>query len=178
MSTIQRDSERHSTAVLDPTGSRHDGSPPTSQAVIVRNQNHKQGTLRTYLYSCLVGLLGLSLTFYKTGAAWLPFGPKFSVDDYVGRTRHVLSTTPLIDGHNDLPYVIRQELKNKINGPKFDFGGHLLSHTDLNKMRTGQFGGQFWSVFMECLGEGAPQLEDPTVCQTSIISRYLSWQVD
>lgn len=74
----------------------------------------------------------------------------------------MLSTTPLIDGHNDLPYLIRQELKYKINGPRFDFQA-LLSHTDINKMRAGQLGGQFWSVYMECTEEGVPQLEDPTV---------------
>jgi membrane dipeptidase len=32
-----------------------------------------------------------------------------------------MKTTPLIDGHNDLPYLLRLELKNKIYDSKFDF---------------------------------------------------------
>ena len=41
---------------------------------------------------------------------------KQSVDptDYSLRTERILSTTPLIDGHNDLPYLLRIELQNKI----------------------------------------------------------------
>ena len=34
--------------------------------------------------------------------------------DYALRTERILSTTPLIDGHNDLPYLLRIELQNKI----------------------------------------------------------------
>lgn len=34
--------------------------------------------------------------------------------DYALRTERILRTTPLIDGHNDLPYLLRVELQNKI----------------------------------------------------------------
>lgn len=34
--------------------------------------------------------------------------------DYQGRLKDILSTTPLVDGHNDLPYLLRIELQNKI----------------------------------------------------------------
>jgi hypothetical protein len=78
-----------------------------------------------------------------------------------------LWTTPLIDGHNDLPYLLRLELKNKIYDSKFYFkqGGILFlsnsktqlltilqglaSHTDLARLKEGRIGGQFWSVFVE-----------------------------
>lgn len=50
-----------------------------------------------------------------TSAAYLSIrAPEPS--DYALRTRRVLSTTPLIDGHNDLPYLLRIELQNKIYG--------------------------------------------------------------
>lgn len=43
--------------------------------------------------------------------------------DFRSRTARVLTTTPLVDGHNDLPYLLRIELKNKIyNGSTFSFG--------------------------------------------------------
>jgi hypothetical protein len=34
--------------------------------------------------------------------------------DYVARTERILRTTPLIDGHNDMPYLLRIELQNRI----------------------------------------------------------------
>lgn len=136
---------------------------PASQALVLsRNSRSPQG-LRKYLYSALVGSVAILTTLYQTGTGLSLFGPRFEATDYAGRTKHVLSTTPLIDGHNDLPYILRQELKNRIYDPRFDFRGHLLSHTDLSKIRTGQLGGQFWSVYIECAAEGVPQLEEPTV---------------
>lgn len=42
--------------------------------------------------------------------------------DYEGRVKHILDTTPLIDGHNDLPYLLRIELQNKIyDSEEFNF---------------------------------------------------------
>ena len=41
--------------------------------------------------------------------------------DYTTRTHHLLQTTPLIDGHNDLPYLLRLEIKNKIYDGRFTF---------------------------------------------------------
>ncbi|TDZ17466.1 putative dipeptidase [Colletotrichum orbiculare MAFF 240422] len=62
------------------------------------------------------------------------------------RTRRVLRTTPLIDGHNDLPWQLRLELHNRIYNGRVDLGKKLLGHTDLQRMRQGMVGGQFWSV--------------------------------
>ncbi|ETN44793.1 uncharacterized protein HMPREF1541_09668 [Cyphellophora europaea CBS 101466] len=70
--------------------------------------------------------------------------------DYTTRTHHLLQTTPLIDGHNDLPYLLRLEIKNKIYDGRFTFDDHLASHTDLQRLKQGHVGGQFWSVFVEC----------------------------
>ncbi|RDW89286.1 dipeptidase-7 [Coleophoma cylindrospora] len=76
--------------------------------------------------------------------------------DFRSRAEYLMNTTPLIDGHNDLPYLLRLELKNKIyDGEKFDFREGLASHTDLARLKQGKIGGQFWSVFVEC-----PSIED------------------
>ena len=77
--------------------------------------------------------------------------PVLDRQDYKARTEWILSTTPLIDGHNDLPYLIRLELQNQIyDTEKFRFRDALASHTDLQRMNAGRLGGQFWSVFVEC----------------------------
>jgi hypothetical protein len=49
-------------------------------------------------------------------------GRKIDSLDYEGRVKHILDTTPLIDGHNDLPYLLRIELQNKIyDSEEFNF---------------------------------------------------------
>ncbi|TVY36611.1 putative dipeptidase [Lachnellula subtilissima] len=49
-------------------------------------------------------------------------GQKIDALDYEGRVKHILDTTPLIDGHNDLPYLLRIELQNKIyDAEEFNF---------------------------------------------------------
>ncbi|KKY18161.1 putative dipeptidase 1 [Phaeomoniella chlamydospora] len=114
---------------------------------------------------------------------WLAMGynPEQAIDhfDYTSRTERILKTTPLIDGHNDLPYLLRLELKNKIyDTNKFTFREHLASHTDLKRMKAGRVGGQFWSVFVEC--PDIVHLDDPnhnvrdTLEQIDVAKRFIS----
>lgn len=46
---------------------------------------------------------------------------RISSMDYAARTDYILRTTPLIDGHNDLPYLLRIELQDKLYNSSFDF---------------------------------------------------------
>lgn len=68
----------------------------------------------------------------------------------------------LIDGHNDLPWQLRIELQNRIYDNKVDLTQRLLGHTDLLRMRQGQVGGQFWSVYVDC-DVAQKHFEDPSV---------------
>ena len=89
----------------------------------------------------------------------------------------VLATTPLIDGHNDLPWAIR----NSDAGPHdVDAAAHDLRtttpfHTDIARLRAGRVGGQFWSVYIPfgAVEEGAAkvQLEQIDIAH-QIIDRY------
>jgi membrane dipeptidase len=88
-------------------------------------------------------LLALSLGLLVAAAP-----PDQSVDRRVAR---VLKESPLIDGHNDLPWEIRD---------KYDFWRKPLDlnadtsrlearlQTDLPRMKRGGMGGQFWSVWI------------------------------
>lgn len=59
-------------------------------------------------------LVGVASIFAITGAFDL-FGSRApDSTDYAARTQHILSSTPLIDGHNDLPYLLRMEIQNQI----------------------------------------------------------------
>ena len=66
------------------------------------------------------------------------------------RARRILERTPLIDGHNDLPWALRQ---NHGNDPfAVDLTANLDAttdlHTDIPRLRAGGVGGQFWSVYV------------------------------
>lgn len=78
--------------------------------------------------------------------------------DYAGRARHILQSTPLIDGHNDFPYLLRHQLHNQIYDHDFE-NERLGSQTDFQKMKQGLMGGQFWSVFVPCPEDLVPGVD-------------------
>ncbi|KAK6387188.1 hypothetical protein LTS17_000454 [Exophiala oligosperma] len=82
--------------------------------------------------------------------------------DYMARARRLLRTTPLIDGHNDFPFNLRQQLHNKIYDRDFRTE-RIGSHSDFQKMKDGMMGGQFWSVYVPCPEDLVPgvDLHDP-----------------
>ncbi|RDW79549.1 dipeptidase-6 [Coleophoma cylindrospora] len=84
--------------------------------------------------------------------------------DNGARVRRVLSRIPLIDGHNDLPYLLRIELQNKIYDRKVlaALRAGVLSHTDISLMKKGQMGGQFWSVYVGCPASDSVGIDDAT----------------
>jgi Membrane dipeptidase (Peptidase family M19) len=126
---------------------------------IFRRPTIDRSSIRKILVGSILAILSLA---YITG------DPK-SIDplDYAARTKNLLSTTPLIDGHNDLPFMVRIELENKIyDTKKFTFRDGLLSHTDLNKLKVGGVGGQFWSVFVDCPSNDI-DFNIPSVCASS-----------
>ena len=74
-------------------------------------------------------------------------------DDAALRERAVrlMSETPLIDGHNDVPWNYRSRAKNQL--ANLDLMSDTSSiprpmHTDIPRLREGRVGGQFWSVFI------------------------------
>jgi membrane dipeptidase len=62
-------------------------------------------------------------------------------------TRAMLSRFPLIDGHNDLPWEIRELYGSDLSAA--DLLGRLPNtHTDIPRLVEGGVGGQFWSVYV------------------------------
>lgn len=66
------------------------------------------------------------------------------------RAREILRTTPLIDGHNDLPWALRQGYASDPYGVDLntDLSASTRLHTDIPRLRSGGVGGQFWSVYV------------------------------
>jgi membrane dipeptidase len=69
-------------------------------------------------------------------------------DAALRRARAILRTTPLIDTHNDLPWVIRENGKPPRDVVAYDLDAHTAGDTDIARLRAGGVGGQFWSVYV------------------------------
>ncbi len=71
-----------------------------------------------------------------------------SSESDLDRARRILATTPLIDGHNDLPWAIRESKTAPRDVDAYDLRHHTAGHTDLERLRAGMVSGQFWSVYI------------------------------
>jgi membrane dipeptidase len=73
--------------------------------------------------------------------------PAPTTDQYLARAKRILSQTPLIDGHNDLPWRIREDSIARGNVDAYDLRKSTPGQTDLARLKTGMVGAQFWSVY-------------------------------
>ena len=72
------------------------------------------------------------------------------------RAGAILKETPLVDGHNDYAWAVREKAGGDLD--KLDISMPQPSlHTDIPRLRAGRLGGQFWSVYVpaELAGETA-----------------------
>jgi membrane dipeptidase len=67
--------------------------------------------------------------------------------DALASARELLRCHPLIDGHNDLPWEIRERFNSDVAMADPASNGNGM-HTDLSRMRGGGVGAQFWSVYV------------------------------
>jgi membrane dipeptidase len=61
------------------------------------------------------------------------------------RIDELLKANPLIDGHNDLAWAIREHGQGLA---VYDLGGAAPGHTDIARLRKGRVGAQLWSVYV------------------------------
>ncbi|XP_030313407.1 dipeptidase 1 isoform X2 [Calypte anna] len=62
----------------------------------------------------------------------------------------IMATTPVIDGHNDLPWQLLSRFNNQLRLPEANLTLLNGTHTNIPKLRRGHVGGQFWSVYVPC----------------------------
>ncbi|GIK05746.1 hypothetical protein Aspvir_009859 [Aspergillus viridinutans] len=101
-----------------------------------------------YLGRLAVTLLLACLVVFTTASPQL--SAPLTIEQRVDK---ILSDTPLIDGHDDLPIFIRAFFNNKIYADNFTVPftqGNLKGHVDLPRLSKGKVGGTFWSVFVQC----------------------------
>ena len=96
--------------------------------------------------------------------------------DVAQRVAHVLEATPVIDGHNDLPWEIRQNYRSWRDPLDLEADTSHLAHplqTDLPRMRRGHVGGQFWSVWIPTTLRG-PEAIQVTLEQIDLVHRMVA----
>jgi membrane dipeptidase len=106
----------------------------------------------------------------------LAAAPALAADPLDVRIDRLLSATPVIDGHNDLPWEIREGFDSWRK--PLDLGsdtsrlGHGLE-TDLPRLRRGHVGGQFWSVWIPSGLKGDEAIRT-TIEQIDIVHRMVA----
>ena len=98
--------------------------------------------------------------------------------DYRARVLRVLEQTPLIDGHNDLAWEIRDRYKSRLAAIDLKTDTSKLPvqpdmaplMTDIVRLRAGHVGGQFWSVWVPVDVKGAEAVQ-MTLEQIDLVKR-------
>ncbi|MDP9089065.1 MAG: dipeptidase [Pseudomonadota bacterium] len=101
-----------------------------------------------------------------------------AADQYQQRVERVLLQTPLIDGHNDLPWKIRDSYKGDLSLIDLSADTHHLPvgpdqaafMTDIPRMRAGHVGAQFWSVWIPVSVQGFEAVQ-MTIEQIDLVKR-------
>ncbi|EIW51737.1 uncharacterized protein TRAVEDRAFT_75537 [Trametes versicolor FP-101664 SS1] len=124
-----------------PNLARNANAPPdnTRRAATVRAITY--GVLTTAFVVALVLFLFLWDTF--TGIGTLPKDPHKAA-------LIVLKNAPVIDGHIDLPILVRELFAN--NASAVDLSKEFPGHLDIPRLAEGKVGGFFWSVYVGCPG--------------------------
>jgi membrane dipeptidase len=112
----------------------------------------------------------LLLTFFMASNASAQ-----SKDRALEHARKLLQSTPLIDGHNDLPWEIRTSKTAPGDVAAYDLRTRSPKHTDLDRLKQGQVGAQFWSIYIpgeiKDSGYAKVQLEQFDIARR-MIARY------
>jgi membrane dipeptidase len=115
---------------------------------------------RARLAGALLGALCLAL-------------PALAAEPDAQRIARILAQTPLIDGHNDLPWEIRSRFASDLGKADLSRATDALPApegspplmTDIPRLRTGHVGAQFWSVWIpaETQGPTAVQMTEEQI---------------
>lgn len=96
-------------------------------------------------------------------------------DERLARALELLAEHPVVDGHNDLPWALREQVGYDLDRRDIavDQSAHL--HTDLPRLRAGRVGAQFWSVYVrtDLAGDSAVSAcLEQIDCVRRLVDRY------
>jgi membrane dipeptidase len=96
-------------------------------------------------------------------------------DPNLDRARRLLREVPVIDGHNDYPWQVREIAKLDLDALDIRRPQPAI-HTDIARLTAGGVGGQFWSVYVPSTapGENPADAVSATLVQIDIVHRMMS----
>ncbi|KAI1889913.1 hypothetical protein AGOR_G00167810 [Albula goreensis] len=105
----------------------------------------RQGQVRFgWARSSMAGMTGGPVLWWGLCALWLCC----TADPLKDRALRLMAETPLIDGHNDLPWQMRKQFNNQLN--KADLNSIQTTHTNIPKIKEGRLAAQFWAAYVPC----------------------------
>ncbi|MEU5535337.1 dipeptidase [Streptomyces sp. NPDC020362] len=89
------------------------------------------------------------------------------------QARELLRAYPVVDGHNDLPYALRKQVRYDLDARDVAERQDAHLHTDLPRLREGGVGAQYWSVYVRSdLPDAVPATLEQIDCVRQLIERY------
>lgn len=92
------------------------------------------------------------------------------------RVERLLTASPVIDGHNDLPWEIRVNHDAKVEALDLNADTSKLPkplQTDIPRLKKGHVGAQFWSVWITADNLG-PRAVEMTIEEIDIVKRFVA----
>ncbi|MFC7793519.1 dipeptidase [Streptomyces cinereoruber] len=92
--------------------------------------------------------------------------------DRLAEARELLADHPVVDGHNDLPWALREHVRYDLDRMDIAADQTGALHTDLARLRAGGVGAQFWSVYVPCRFTGDDAVS-ATLEQIDVVDQLL-----
>lgn len=87
--------------------------------------------------------------------------------------RELLREFPVADGHNDLPWALREQVRYDLDARDLDADQRAHLHTDIPRLRAGGVGAQYWSVYVRSdLPDAVPATLEQIDCVRRLIARH------
>ncbi|MFE0516174.1 dipeptidase [Streptomyces sp. NPDC058964] len=87
--------------------------------------------------------------------------------------RELLREFPVVDGHNDLPWALREQVRYDLGARDIAAPQNAHLHTDIPRLREGGVGAQYWSVYVRSDLPGAVTATLEQIdCVRQLIARH------
>jgi membrane dipeptidase len=130
----------------------------------------------------LIAAVAASMVLASSVAASLPVeaaDAPVQANAFLDRARRLLRDVPIIDGHNDYPWQVRELAKGDLDALDIRRPQPKI-HTDITRLTAGGIGGQFWSVYVPSTPtrESAASAVAATIVQIDIVHRMMAMYAD
>ncbi|MEU6812609.1 dipeptidase [Streptomyces sp. NPDC046831] len=89
------------------------------------------------------------------------------------RARELLRAFPVVDGHNDLPWALREQVRYDLGARDVATRQDAHLHTDIPRLREGGVGAQYWSVYVRAdLPDPVPATLEQIDCVRQLLDRH------